>query len=145
MARYIHSAHRGGPCVTQRAIIETQAAPDSPTSAKKSRANARAQGHRILICSRFALLIRRRCMLMRLTPYVRAWCVLYFQMPTVDVLREWRSPPGCRLPRGEPSPCITSSRRASLFDSHPAFIFTQRDFPLDSNSQISRSILAFNT
>jgi len=65
-------------CYATRNYRETQKRAPPRRRGRRRRDRARTQGHRILICSRFALLIRQRCMLMRLTPYARR--VLYFQM-----------------------------------------------------------------
>jgi len=70
----------------------------------------RAQGHRILICPRFALLIRQRCMLMpAITP-----CVYYTfrcRRPTYRDLRGGDREAGCRLRRGEPRVTLRAAPR----------------------------------
>lgn len=108
--------------VAQRVIIETQAGSEHRAEGDAKKLRAKRKGIAFLIYSRFALLIRRRCMLVRLTPYA-AYIILS------DVGRSTYQKCGgdreaeCRLRRrgGQPSPCAHTAL-GSLSNSYPAFV-----------------------
>lgn len=101
-------------------------------SRRRRRNRARTQGHRILICPRFALLIRQRCMLMRLTPCMRGVCIILSDVGR-STYRGGDRETECRLRKGEPSPLpLLSPIRIPR-------VYIQRDLPLDA-IQIERIV-----
>lgn len=101
--------------VTQCVIIETRME-EGGTQTSSPRyeeiARIRTQGHRILICPRFALLIRQRCMLM---PANTVYYTFRCRRSTYRDLRGGDREAGCRLRRGEPRVTLRATPRRIRF------------------------------